>query len=396
MNLLIFSHNAVWKGAKGGTELSAYRMACYLKDHTSWNFYNVFEEGEENFNGTALQPFSKSFRISASDFVEQLKLFITENKIDIIINEGDIFRHEKIITASRSNEKIKVVMIHHLAYGSEMIQSRLRWMLRYFMDGNYIKNLARIIGYPLFYIRKRKRLRDNFLKVVKLSDKTLLLSQFNIDAIDDSRIKIYLGRTGVMANIIPSSSLTSLPHKKKRILILSRLNEDQKRISLALKIWKKIEKSGKFHEWHLDIVGDGPDCKRYKAFVARNRLKNINFHGWCKPDVFYKESAILMLTSRYEGLVMTVPEAQGYGCVPIAFNSFPSAPELIKNGETGILIDRFGDINDFTRHLEELMLNEPLRENMALNAVESVKKYSAEVIGPQWIKLLENLHGNNL
>lgn len=47
-----------------------------------------------------------------------------------------------------------------------------------------------------------------------------------------------------------------LCHKKKNVLIVSRLNNFEKRLDRALKIWKKIETGG-FDDWHLYIVGWG-------------------------------------------------------------------------------------------------------------------------------------------
>lgn len=50
--------------------------------------------------------------------------------------------------------------------------------------------------------------------------------------------------------------------------------DNQKKISIALKIWKEIESDLSLSEWFLHIVGDGANLNSYKRFVEKNKLRS--------------------------------------------------------------------------------------------------------------------------
>ena len=85
---------------------------------------------------------------------------------------------------------------------------------------------------------------------------------------------------------------------------------------------------------------------------------------------------------------MVIAEAQTYGAVPVAFNSFASIADVIENDKTGFLIQPF-DLDDYVNTLSALMSDEELLQTISKNCVESAKQFpSLEEIGDQWLELL--------
>ena len=123
---------------------------------------------------------------------------------------------------------------------------------------------------------------------------------------------------------------------------------------------------------------------------AKLKIKNIDFTGNVNPEKYYKESKILCLTSTYEGFGMVMIEAQQYGCVPIAYDSFESLGDIIDDGVNGFKISPFKN-KKYTEKMELLINDENLRKKMSLNAMESCKKFYAKVIAQEWMKLFNKI-----
>jgi glycosyltransferase involved in cell wall biosynthesis len=182
--------------------------------------------------------------------------------------------------------------------------------------------------------------------------------------------------------------IENIQNKKKQALIVSRLVETPKRISYAIKAWAEIEKDARFNNWGFKIVGSGPAEDSYKALTQRLGIKRIEFCGRQQPKSYYEESSLFLMTSSYEGWGLTLTEAQQFGCVPIAFDSYSSIHDIITNGENGFLIEN-NNIQLFTEKLKLLMKDKKMLNNMAKDAISSSHRFELETIIYLWIKLLE-------
>ena len=85
---------------------------------------------------------------------------------------------------------------------------------------------------------------------------------------------------------------------------------------------------------------------------------------------------------------MSLVEAQSLGVVPVVFNSFPAASEIISDGVNGILVPAF-NTKKYAAALEKLMADDSFRRILAENAVDSSRRFEASVITDKWIKLFE-------
>ncbi|MDR3667392.1 MAG: glycosyltransferase, partial [Ignavibacteriaceae bacterium] len=140
------------------------------------------------------------------------------------------------------------------------------------------------------------------------------------------------------------------------------------------------------------IVGDGPLLKDLKKYVLYYKIERVVFKGLCDPEIYYRESEILCMTSTSEGLGMVLVESVKLGCIPVAFDSFPSIREIIRDNGNGILVNSFS-IKKYIKILRKLMLNPELRNHLRENNVDLNGKFDPYVISQQWLNLFEK---NNL
>lgn len=178
-----------------------------------------------------------------------------------------------------------------------------------------------------------------------------------------------------------------IPNKQHEVMILCRMDEKAKKVSRALKIWRKIEKSGKQEDWTLTIVGGGPDLQYYKNLAAKRHLRNVSFEGRQEDALpYYKRASIFMMTSAYEGWGLTLTESQQMGVVPMAFASYSSLPDIITDGVNGYIIPD-GQLNMYASKLVYLMDHDNERQTMAEAAIDSSHRYELDKLCDKWLQL---------
>ena len=173
----------------------------------------------------------------------------------------------------------------------------------------------------------------------------------------------------------------------KRVLFVGRL-EAQKCIFDAVEIWKSIYPS--FSDWRLDIYGEGEEYQQLYQLISELNM-NIFIHQ-PTDKIFdrYRESDILILTSKYEPFGLVIPEAMSCGLPVVSYRS-PYGPEsILTDGYDGFLIPLF-EKTTFSERLSLLMGDIQLRRQMGKNAVVSSLRFSADKIMPKWKSLIEEL-----
>ena len=88
---------------------------------------------------------------------------------------------------------------------------------------------------------------------------------------------------------------------------------------------------------------------------------------------------------------MTLIEAQHYGCVPMAYDSFSAIKDIIENGVTGYIIP-LHDRNGYAKRLSDLMSDDTKVGEMSRNALlASNLKFNIGNIAAQWNSLFRSL-----
>ena len=119
-------------------------------------------------------------------------------------------------------------------------------------------------------------------------------------------------------------------------------------------------------------------------------LPRVHFEGYTDPLDYYDSSSIFCLTSSTEGFALVLVEAMSCGCVPIAFNSYACATDIIDDEKNGYLIEPF-DINKYSQRLIELMDDENIRLKMSISAKEKSSIFSMHQILKEWEHLFTDV-----
>lgn len=329
-----------------------------------------------------------------------LEKFIKENSIQIIINNcvvKSIYTGAEIREILNNNNCKLITVIHakpDLIKVTPSVRSLL-WDIRTSANVlNKLNLIIRLLAFPLYkaisnkkYIRWRRALYDNSDKMVVLSEKYVhnLCSMIDV-AENDEKVIALPNPLRFDANF----TTDKINSKRNEVLIVSRLEESSKGLSVVFKIWRDIERCGKYANWHLTIVGSGRDCAYYKQLCKKYKLKNVSFEGYQNPLPYYQRAKIFLMTSYHEGLPMSVLEAQQCGVPVIAFNNYESITDIIINGYNGFIV-KAGDIKTFGYRLQQVITNHSLFEELAINSVRKSENFKIEVVAAKWIALFKNL-----
>lgn len=370
---------------KGGTERITARIAQALREkgHRCFSAYKT-EIAEE-------LPLAKwDGELNATN--QSLEDYILDNHIDVIIIQK-MTREVKQIYLIREKHHLhlKIISALHFAPAYEEIVVSFRHAWHTLKTKCNLKNGLRFLLFPIYKVWYPLRNKELYKTVYKYSDKVVLLS--------NRFIQEYMDYAGITNNekfiAIPNAlsydeflPIENIKNKKKQALVVSRLVETPKRISYAIKAWAEVEKDARLNDWTIKIVGSGPAEDSYKELANKLGIKRIEFCGRQQPKPYYEESSLFLMTSSYEGWGLTLTEAQQFGCVPIAFDSYSSIHDIIINGENGFLIEN-NNIQLFTEKLKLLMKDLKMLNVMAKEAISSSRRFELYKIICHWTKLIE-------
>ena len=179
----------------------------------------------------------------------------------------------------------------------------------------------------------------------------------------------------------------------KSVIFVGRFSK-QKDIGSLLRIWNSVYQ--RHPDWSLHIYGGYGD--EQEALLTEIRQMNVNIivHE-PTPDIVekYKESSILLLTSRYEPFGLVLPEAMSCGLPVVAYDCPYGPADIITDGEDGFLVPK-QDIAAFTEKVSLLMDHQELRVKMGMAGIESSQRYAASRIMPLWKNLFKHLANREL
>jgi len=135
--------------------------------------------------------------------------------------------------------------------------------------------------------------------------------------------------------------------------------------------------AAKFPDWQLVFIGRSGDAMlqdRIQRCIDTNRLADrVKLLGPQSDDElrhWLGRAAIFAMPSLYEGLGLSLQEAQFYGCACIATRCGGTV-DLIEDGDNGLLVP-VADPGSLAVGLEKLMTDEALRQRFGRRAPESV------------------------
>lgn len=364
-------------------------------ERVTHTLFGVFEQlGHEVFIAyhqcdCAEVPACKKLRLPKSQEKDILYMtiskYIVERAIQMVIVQSYYDKTYQVVYGKLKADISGLRMIACLHCNPDIWVNKNRWGCT-FVD-IYLKELLRSV----FLSCIRNKWKEQITGMYKIVDKFVLLSPHFID--DFKRLYRVDGKK--LCSIpnpcaFSDDNVVAFSAKENMVLVVARMAEQQKRISSVLWIWKQVY--GRHPDWKLVLVGDGPDWNRYKCLAKKLELMNYEFVGASScPQDYYKRAKIFLMTSIWEGFCMTLIEAQHYGCVPMAYDSFSAIKDIIENGVTGYIIP-LHDRNGYAKRLSDLMSDDTKVGEMSRNALlASNLKFNIGNIAAQWNSLFRSL-----
>lgn len=150
----------------------------------------------------------------------------------------------------------------------------------------------------------------------------------------------------------------------------------------------------KHPDWRWLIYGDTEVYPEYMNSIRRkiaeygiedkllfmNTTKNI--------EECYRNADIMVMTSRMEGLPMTLLEAKACKLPIVAFDVMTGPSEIIKDGINGYLIEPF-NVADMGKKIRQLIEDENLRQSFSGSTYAEIEKFSVESVMKKWMSILQ-------
>ncbi|MBQ4358562.1 MAG: glycosyltransferase [Paludibacteraceae bacterium] len=392
MNILFVTDHKVTLRS-GGIERVVRALGEAFESRLGWSVcYACIEPSEEGVS---------CFDFLSANLEERLEDFLRERNIHCVMDElmvrENTFGFIPSIHRACRNASVRHVYSYHMMPKYEITDTGdLDFVCYALLHGHNIRhNLQRLLmlswlrffGESFFMAKMRRK----YSVAYEHSDLVVLETERYVD--DYLRMCGGTDRNRIAAvpNPLPygEQDMLIIPNdeKKKRVMMVARMEEDHKRVWLALKIWERVVRQDDLQEWTLTLIGEGSDWELFKRKAHAMQLPRIEFPGNQDLSSYYASTPILMMTSAYEGLPMVLLEAQQNRVVPIAFDSFASVHDVIERGENGLLV-RNNDVKAFAAALEELMRNPGKRKRFSERGFETSRNFSMDKIVRKWQDIL--------
>lgn len=386
MKTIAFIHRSPFPN--GGAEKVTIDLTSWLIRH-GWRVYIIAKSIDDRLPAWIKNSNSVSILTYNSLSHRQLARFIVEesrlNGFDAIVVQGLWLRRIDII---RRKQSAPIIYCNH---GVPLWQSIKKIRMCGQMRARTAKwpILGHAIGWLSYrlsdYFRRRtisiyKMIYNNCDVMTQLCDAyTQAMAKALGVPVDDHLVTMY--------NAQPPAPINYATEKLREVIYVGRMSYEDKRVDRLLDIWHRVEHH--HPEWRLRIIGDGRERANLEAQAARLKLRRVEFCGaTATPYEYYNTASILCLTSTFEGWGLVLTEAQQAGVVPMAFACSEGVAEILSpSWESGVLIEPF-DLDTYASALSRLMSDDALRQQIAANCRETVKRYDLDHVGAAWEQLL--------
>lgn len=332
--------------------------------------------------------FFNYYKISRPNSVRNLNLIFTEYDVDVCINQVgyDLYTTRKLIKAKI--KKLRIINCLHINPLNFYNNHKFTFSNIFRSKGLGILDNAFVHKMILIYHILKQRYQLGF--IIKNIDAFVMLSEKFREELYQlvPAVKKYDAKIFGIGNPfqVPDLDVSKLS-KKNVILHVGRLEIEQKRVDLLLEIWHKLH--SKLGNWEFWVVGHGSKEDYMKEYCVKNSLNRVKFFGKQNPNEFYKQAKIFHLTSAYEGFGNVLVEAQSFGCVPVLFDSYSAASDIVNHNLDGILVKPF-DIDEYVNQTMQLIEEKDLLDLFKENARENSFTFSYDKTYEKWAKVFNS------
>lgn len=137
------------------------------------------------------------------------------------------------------------------------------------------------------------------------------------------------------------------------------------------------------------IIGDGPERPALESFISGEKLTNVALIGAVSnPETYLQRFDILVIPSIKEGLPYVLLEGMAAG-LPIIATTVGGIPEIIRDGENGILIPP-RDSQQLAQKIMLLKNNPALRARFAHEARKKISGYGIAKMMAEMYRLYQS------
>ncbi len=255
--------------------------------------------------------------------------------------------------------------------------------------------LLGIMGSDLKVFGKTTFTRPFISRAVKRANKILAVSE------DLKEETIGLGGNAADIEVIPTGVDISVfkPMDKKELRLNLGLPDGfvwvfsgslfkLKRVDWIIRLSAKLQKEFNFH---VLLLGDGPERKRLEELALSLNVTNIIFKGRVPREevpLYLAASNVLLLLSETEGLPNCIEEAMASG-LPVIAAKIGGIPDIVKDGITGYLAE---NIEQAEIGLRRLMASPDTTREMGSAALSFAQQHlSLELMLEKVVKLCESI-----
>ena len=381
MNIL-FIYDAPLRPEAGGTE----RATSLVMDELSHRGHNCY--GILHFD--QLQPETQFIN---GKKIDSLYEYLLTNKIEVVVNQ--IAFHPRFLQQFLTHggqrwkdEGGKIISFMHLdpTPGPRKSLKSLfyDWSQRSIVGK--VKRLLYIFLLPFFYYKIDREYRKGLRYLYDTSDRYVLLSESFIPSFKLLARLSEATKVRIIPNMLTFPYIehpSIIASKEDIVLIVARLDDEQKNISFMLDAWHSVEDH---RGYVLHILGDGRD--REKLHKLSHSIPDVVFQGSQPPLEWYKKAKVLLMASPREGWGLTITESLQNGVVPIVLNTSTVFKDIINDGENGWLPQ---NKKDYVKRLSHTISDEFGRAKVAIKGLQSVNRFSPQIVGNLWLEMLKEL-----
>ena len=328
------------------------KFNIHILSITNENNTSYFNLENEIKNDRILKSKDVNFKKQYFQVVKGIRHYIKENNIDILI-DVEVIASLFSILATRFT-KTKLISWEHFNFYED--------------NGSHLR----------IYARKLAARFSNCIITLTEHDKQNYLNNLDIK-----------GKVEYIYNPIEEVDDMECNIKSKQIISVGRLTY-QKGFDMLCDVAKVVLKDNKGWKWL--ILGDGEDKDKLRSKIKEYGLENklILKGNVSNVEEYYKNSSLYVMTSRFEGLPMTLLEAKTYKLPIVSFNCLTGPSEIVKNNINGYLINP-ENVEAMSNKLNILMNDENKLKEFSNNAQIDIEKFKLKPIIERWEKVLISL-----
>jgi glycosyltransferase involved in cell wall biosynthesis len=150
-----------------------------------------------------------------------------------------------------------------------------------------------------------------------------------------------------------------------------------------------------FPEWHLNIIGDGPDRERLEQMIIERGLEeSVHLVGsTLTPRPLLEQSSIFASASLQEPFGLSIAEARASGCAVVA-TAVGGIPEVLERGRAGQLVPA-SDPSAMAAALRTLMKDRATLASWRARAVEGADFFTVERMANDYMSVYESVIGHS-